>query len=163
MTRRAPRSHGDTTAADQRPNLRHSEDYLLGLMSGFVPAFLKGEPERVLRESIRHGWQDGAVCASTDPEQWFPPKGGSPRLARVVCAGCPVRRSCLASALLFAEDGIWAGTTLKDRRGAYQSIGNGGDVDQVLDELLTRRGPSGKSHRARRWSGTVADVETVRG
>src|SRR4051794_41164046 len=125
MTTKAPLPHGDTTAADHRPNLRHSEDYLLGLMSGFVPAFLTGEPERVLRDSIGHRWQDGAVCASTDPEQWFPVKGGSARLARAVCACCPVRRSCLASALLFAEDGIWAGTSPKQRRGAYRGISNG--------------------------------------
>jgi len=133
------------------------------LMSGFVPAFLKDGPERVLRNSISDGWQDGAVCASTDPEQWFPVKGGSPRLARAVCAECPVRRSCLASALLFAEDGIWAGTTPIHRRAAYQAIGNGDDVDQVLDELLVRHCQSGKPNRPRRWSGTATAVDSTRG
>src|SRR4051794_21860426 len=107
MTTDGSLSHGDTTASGHRPNLRHSEDYLLGLMSGFVPAFLQRRPERIVRASSGHRWQDGAVCASTDPEQWFAVKGGSPRPARAVCATCPVRGSCLTSALLFAEDGIW--------------------------------------------------------
>src|SRR3954451_10858924 len=140
MTTPAPVHCSDTTAVNSRLNLRHGEDYVLGLMSGFVPAFLQGRSERTLRDSIRHRWQDEAVCASTDPEQWFPGKGGSPRLARAVCAGCPVRRSCLASALLFAEDGIWAGTAPMHRRAAYRAIGNGADVDQVLDLLLAQHG-----------------------
>src|SRR3954447_8911964 len=147
MTGQPAIRRGDTAASDQRANLRHSEDYLLGLMSGFVPAFLQGQPERALRASITPRWQDEAVCASTDPEQWFPDKGGSPRLARAVCASCPVRRSCLASALLFAEDGIWAGTTPKQRRAGYRAIRNGGDVDQVLDELLPRHCCSGQQNR----------------
>ena len=163
MTTPTPLPNGDTTAADSRPNLRHGEDYLLGLMSGFVPAFLKGRPERALRASIRDRWQEEAVCASTDPEQWFPSKGGSPRLACAVCAGCPVRRSCLASALLFAEDGIWAGTAPTHRRAAFRSIGNGADVDGVLDQLLARHRRPEKPKRTQRWSGTVTDVATARG
>jgi hypothetical protein len=163
MTTHPPHQRGETTAADSRPNLRHGEDYLLGLMSGFVPAFLKGQPERALRASITPRWQEGAACASTDPEQWFPSKGGSPRLARVVCAGCPVRRSCLATALLFAEDGIWAGTAPIHRRAAYRAIRNGADVDHVLDQLLTRHCRPGKPVRTQRWSGTATAVDTIRG
>jgi hypothetical protein len=163
MTTLPPLKHGNTTRIDDRANLRHGEDYLLGLMSGFVPAFLKGGPERALRASITHRWQEEAVCASADPEQWFPGKGGSPRLAQAVCAGCPVRRSCLASALLFAEDGIWAGTSPVHRRAAYRAIGNGADVDQILDQLLTRHGRPGTPKRTQRWSGTATDVDTSRG
>ena len=157
---RIPRDDATTTPLQ---SLRRGEEYLLGLMSGFVPALLQGAPERALRASIEYRWQDGAVCASADPEQWFPDKGGSVRLARAVCASCPVRRSCLASALLFAEDGIWAGTTPKHRRAGYRAIRNGVDVDQVLDELLTRYGPSAKQSRSRRWSGTITSVDTSRG
>ena len=163
MTTHPPLPRGDTSPVNQRPNLRRGEDYLLGLMSGFVPAFLMGRAERALRVSITPRWQEEAVCASTDPEQWFPSKGGSPRLACAVCAGCPVRRSCLASALLFAEDGIWAGTSPTHRRAAYRTIGNGADVDQVLDQLLTRHGRPGTPKRTQRWSGTATDVDKSRG
>jgi len=132
-------------------------------MSGFVPAFLKGRSECALRASVAPRWQEEAVCASADPEQWFPGKGGSARLARAVCAGCPVSRSCLASALLFAEDGIWAGTTPIHRRSAYRAIVNGADVDQVLDQLLARHCRSGEPDPHRRWSGSVGAVDTGRG
>jgi hypothetical protein len=162
MTTHSPPPRRDATAADRPPNLRHGEDFLVGLMSGFVPAVLKGGPERTLRASITPRWQEEAVCASTDPEQWFPGKGESPRLAQAVCASCPVRRSCLASALLFAEDGIWAGTAPTHRRAAYRVVGNGADVDQVLNQLLARHGRPGKQKRTQRWSGTVTAVDTIR-
>jgi hypothetical protein len=73
-----------------------------------------------------------------------------------------VRRSCLASALLVAEDGIWAGTAPTHRRAAYRVVGNGADVDQVLNQLLARHGRPGKQKRTQRWSGTVTAVDTIR-
>ena len=36
-------------------------------------------------------WQDRALCAQTDPEAFFPEKGGSTREAKRVCRGCPGR------------------------------------------------------------------------
>ncbi|MFE9853580.1 MULTISPECIES: WhiB family transcriptional regulator [Streptomyces] len=40
-----------------------------------------------------------AICAQTDPELFFPERGESGRAAKQICAGCPVRRPCLAEAL----------------------------------------------------------------
>ena len=37
------------------------------------------------------GWQDRALCAQTDPEAFFPEKGGSTREAKKVCLTCEVR------------------------------------------------------------------------
>ena len=37
------------------------------------------------------GWQDRALCAQTDPEAFFPEKGGSTREAKRVCRSCEVR------------------------------------------------------------------------
>ena len=31
------------------------------------------------------GWQERALCAQTDPESFFPEKGGSTREAKKVC------------------------------------------------------------------------------
>ena len=45
------------------------------------------------------GWQDRALCAQTDPEAFFPEKGGSTREAKRVCRGCEVRAECLEYAL----------------------------------------------------------------
>src|SRR5690606_8749782 len=36
-------------------------------------------------------WQADALCAQTDPESFFPEKGGSTRDAKTVCASCDVR------------------------------------------------------------------------
>ena len=53
-------------------------------------------------ESGELPWQDRALCAQTDPEAFFPEKGGSTREAKRVCRSCEVRAECLeyaASAL----------------------------------------------------------------
>ena len=44
-------------------------------------------------------WQERALCAQTDPEAFFPEKGGSTREAKKVCLGCEVRAECLEYAL----------------------------------------------------------------
>ena len=63
------------------------------------------------------GWQDRAVCAQTDPEAFFPEKGGSTREAKRVCRGCEVRAECLEYALEHDERfGIWGGLSERDRR-----------------------------------------------
>jgi len=62
-------------------------------------------------------WQDRALCAQTDPEAFFPEKGGSTREAKRVCAKCEVREPCLEYALDHDERfGIWGGMSERDRR-----------------------------------------------
>ncbi len=62
-------------------------------------------------------WQDRALCAQTDPEAFFPEKGGSTREAKRVCVGCEVRMECLEYALAHDERfGIWGGMSERERR-----------------------------------------------
>ncbi|MCL2653689.1 MAG: WhiB family transcriptional regulator [Propionibacteriaceae bacterium] len=62
-------------------------------------------------------WQGRALCAQTDPEAFFPEKGGSTREAKRVCAKCDVRQECLDYALEHDERfGIWGGMSERDRR-----------------------------------------------
>lgn len=62
-------------------------------------------------------WQDRALCAQTDPEAFFPEKGGSTREAKRVCASCEVRAECLDYALANDERfGIWGGLSERERR-----------------------------------------------
>ena len=62
-------------------------------------------------------WQDQALCAQTDPEAFFPEKGGSTREAKKTCRGCDVRAECLAYALERDERfGIWGGLSERERR-----------------------------------------------
>lgn len=62
-------------------------------------------------------WQERALCAQTDPEAFFPEKGGSTREAKKVCARCDVRAECLEYALAHDERfGIWGGLSERERR-----------------------------------------------
>lgn len=62
-------------------------------------------------------WQEMALCAQTDPEAFFPEKGGSTREAKRVCASCEVREQCLEYALANDERfGIWGGLSERERR-----------------------------------------------
>ena len=62
-------------------------------------------------------WQERALCAQTDPEAFFPEKGGSTREAKKVCVGCEVRAECLEFALANDERfGIWGGLSERERR-----------------------------------------------
>ncbi len=63
------------------------------------------------------GWQERALCAQTDPEAFFPEKGGSTREAKKVCTSCEVRSECLDYALANDERfGIWGGLSERERR-----------------------------------------------
>lgn len=62
-------------------------------------------------------WQEDALCAQTDPEAFFPEKGGSTRDAKRICSSCEVRAQCLEYALKNDERfGIWGGLSERERR-----------------------------------------------
>ena len=76
-----------------------------------------------LMESVLDGevepeeWQGRALCAQTDPESFFPEKGGSTREAKRICGSCEVRAECLEYALAQDERfGIWGGLSERERR-----------------------------------------------
>lgn len=57
-----------------------------------------------------------ALCAQTDPEIFFPEKGGSPRAAKRVCMRCPIRSRCLEVAIANPKlTGVWGATTDRER------------------------------------------------
>jgi WhiB family redox-sensing transcriptional regulator len=62
-------------------------------------------------------WQSDSLCAQTDPEAFFPEKGGSTRDAKKICGSCEVRVHCLEYALENDERfGIWGGLSERERR-----------------------------------------------
>jgi WhiB family redox-sensing transcriptional regulator len=62
-------------------------------------------------------WTELALCQETDPEAFFPEKGGSTREAKQVCKKCEVRAECLEYALVNDERfGIWGGLSERERR-----------------------------------------------
>jgi WhiB family redox-sensing transcriptional regulator len=68
-------------------------------------------------EADAESWQEQALCAETDPEAFFPEKGGSTREAKKICTGCEVKAQCLEYALANDERfGIWGGLSERERR-----------------------------------------------
>ncbi|UGQ09537.1 WhiB family transcriptional regulator [Yinghuangia sp. ASG 101] len=73
--------------------------------------------EGVIEGEEELSWQERALCAQTDPESFFPEKGGSTREAKKVCFSCEVRDECLEYALANDERfGIWGGLSERERR-----------------------------------------------
>ncbi len=62
-------------------------------------------------------WRLSALCAQTDPELFFPEKGGGTAQAKAVCSRCEVRTPCLDYALTTGQrDGIWGGLSTRQRQ-----------------------------------------------
>lgn len=61
-----------------------------------------------------------ARCAETDPDAFIPEQGTRIDAAKAICLRCEVRDECLAYALDHQldddEDGLWGGTTPRQRR-----------------------------------------------
>jgi WhiB family redox-sensing transcriptional regulator len=68
----------------------------------------------------RH-WRILAACQSADPDLFFPVSSSGPSRAQVaqakmICAGCLVRRECLEFALRTHQaDGVWGGLSEQER------------------------------------------------
>jgi len=83
-----------------------------------VPDLAEASPQEVDDQ-----WQERALCAQTDPEAFFPEKGGSTREAKRICLGCDVRDACLEYALANDERfGIWGGLSERERRRLKRGI-----------------------------------------
>ena len=70
----------------------------------------------------RSRWRSAAACQSCDPDLFFPLSSSGPAVeqiarAKEICAGCPVRDSCLAYALDTGQAfGVWGGLNEDERR-----------------------------------------------
>jgi WhiB family redox-sensing transcriptional regulator len=90
-----------------------------GATSSFIGAqTTRGSaPDSLIGPLEEQDWHGRALCAQTDPEAFFPEKGGSTRDAKKICTGCEVRSECLSYALANDERfGIWGGLSERERR-----------------------------------------------
>lgn len=116
--------------------------------SWVLPAPLLAEDDvAALGREIRSDWRQHARCAGAeDPEAWFPDLETSDEDtagARAACIRCPVRRSCLAQAILGDEHGLWGGLTRRQRRTALAQLDpENPDWAGLLDGILLRRTPA---------------------
>lgn len=82
-------------------------------------------------------WQRKSLCAQTDPEAFFPEKGGSTRDAKRICQRCPVIGNCLNYALAHDERfGIWGGLSERERRRLKRELlaAAGGAEDVLISD-----------------------------
>ncbi|KKF02930.1 hypothetical protein WN67_06090 [Mycolicibacterium obuense] len=80
-------------------------------------------------------WYERALCPQTDPDAFFPEKGGSTKEAKKICLGCPVKQQCLQWALDNDERfGIWGGLSERERRRLKRGI----DIRPAQDDELER-------------------------
>lgn len=77
------------------------------------------------RTDLSRAWQDRGACLDVDSDDFFPPalpETGPQRelreaRAKLVCAGCDVRRECLEWSLAIQEPhGVWGGMGEVERR-----------------------------------------------
>ncbi|TLP76843.1 WhiB family transcriptional regulator [Nesterenkonia sphaerica] len=112
----AAESHSTVTALSEAPSRRTqlspgAEDTAASIWQ-VGPALLPAE-----QVEGELAWQVDALCAQTDPEAFFPEKGGSTRDAKKVCGACNVKQECLDYALANDERfGIWGGLSERERR-----------------------------------------------
>lgn len=73
-------------------------------------------------------WRSAGACLSADPDLFFPISATGPAeqqiaRAKVICAGCEVRKVCLEFAMSHDQVyGIWGGTTPDDRQRARRRM-----------------------------------------
>ena len=84
-------------------------------------------------------WRAGALCAQIGGDMFFPPKGGSDRSAKIICAMCDVRIQCLkwdATAVLgdirvtLVDEGRHDLVHLGDVTGRPRLVGRRQDTDR---------------------------------
>jgi len=62
-------------------------------------------------------WYADGLCAQTDPEIFYPDKGGSTREAKAICQRCPVIEPCRDWAVSTGQRfGVWGGLSERERR-----------------------------------------------
>lgn len=88
-------------------------------------------------------WHDQAACRGTGIRKWFPDICAGPMAdeARMVCAGCPVRVTCLTSELRIeraartAIHGIWGGLTPAERHSILHAEAHGLPAPEIAAAL----------------------------
>ncbi|ORJ55576.1 hypothetical protein B5M45_24780 [Mycobacterium simiae] len=94
-------------------------DQVAGTDAETGPAPLKSadKPDHGSAWAIVERWQDRALCATADPDVFFPDDKSSASDAKSLCLRCGVRDECLEYALEHDERfGIWGGLSARERR-----------------------------------------------
>ena len=81
------------------------------------------------RADTKRMWAAGALCASVDPELFFPPHDDPATETRQICARCPVRGQCVAYSVIADEPfGIWGGFDRDERQALRRQLQRRGQL-----------------------------------
>ncbi len=70
----------------------------------------------MVRDKLSSNWMDDALCKNMH-RLFFSTTAAHQQKAKRLCSKCPVKRECLAYALLNGEDyGVWGETNAEERR-----------------------------------------------
>ena len=72
--------------------------------------------ENIFLRLERPSWHAAAACNGVGAQAFFPGRGESAELAKRFCDTCTVVTECLDSALEHGDNGVWAGTSGRQRR-----------------------------------------------
>lgn len=104
--------------------------------------------QRATQEEI--AWQRDAACRKVEighstrarVHAFFPDRGRPAERAKAVCATCPVWRECLEYALGDHErEGVWGGTTEKERRVILRARKQGLDIELTPPAVKRPKSP----------------------
>jgi WhiB family redox-sensing transcriptional regulator len=104
-------------------------------------------------------WMSHGACRQADPELFFPigavagPAARQVEAAKAVCAPCAVRVNCLSYALEVMPEGIWGGTTPKERRRARRRLFRlqaNSQSPETISAAMTGESPTCPGHAADR-------------
>jgi hypothetical protein len=111
---------------------------------------LVGRPNLMLRVLARGGWKENGTCRQTDPELWFADTSRRTKArAASICASCPVRRPCLAWALVFDEEyGVWGGLDATERLPLQRRLSTGEPLPAVLGVAMAASSTAPSSPQA---------------
>lgn len=86
-------------------------------------------------------WHQKAACRELPPALWLDDYAQTATSRGVaICRSCPVRRTCLASALVFGDEyGIYGATTTTERATLARRLRRGDTLGAVLDDTLRTR------------------------
>ena len=105
-----------------------------------IDALLRGEDYLVQLPPLPD-WMADAACREHPEITWFPGPGSSGLDAMAVCNRCLVQAECLRYALDHDLEGIWGGTTVRQRRRLVQRQGY--DRWQAREGRAARRAAAG--------------------
>lgn len=98
-----------------------------------------------LARIVAVGWRFQGRCAEDTTGAWFAQLGSrATRRAKVACTTCPVRKTCLGSALLHGEEfGVWGGFDPTERVPLDAALRAGTSLEDLLDDVLEVRHAAG--------------------